>query len=141
MNRAVDRMRLRNYLAGLTALGEFGTGGAPSVTDYAADGSYGPLSPEDLSKLDRALTPVEQKAVDDWQNADADKQLAAVRKQGGPRSSTVSVTSKGAVVRADPTPPPAEEPSGLFGLAWWQLGLIGIGVTAIGVGAYEAVTG
>lgn len=32
-----------------------------------ADPVYGPPSPADLAKLDRKLTPAEQKAVDDYQ--------------------------------------------------------------------------
>lgn len=79
-------------------IGDFGTGNAPSV-DLA---EFGPLSPEQLSKLNRPLTDAEQKAVRDWESQQTDAMLAAERAKGGPRSSTVSVTEKGAVLKADP---------------------------------------
>ena len=91
-------MHLRKYLRELDQLaGDFDmvigaktAGVANPASDY--DASYGPLSPEQLAKLDRALTPAEQKAVEDWQASQSDAQLAAERAKGGPQSATVSVT-------------------------------------------------
>lgn len=56
------------------ALGDMGTGGAPSVV---TDEEYGPLSPEQLSRVGRPLTAAEQKAVNDWIAENLKKQEAA----------------------------------------------------------------
>lgn len=131
-------------------LGDVGTGGAPSVDLQ----EYGPLSPEQLSKLDRVLTAAEQKAVSDWQSQQAEAQLAAERAKGGPRSETVSVTAKGATIRAPQSPRPRMAQAGLVPVSaagalgfwsqplWegsqtkrWQGAAIGAAVVAIALGA------
>ena len=66
-------------------------------------------TPEQLSKLDRALTPEEYARVSAWQSGQADAMLATERAKGGPRSETVAVTSQGAVIRA-PAPSPRKFP-------------------------------
>jgi hypothetical protein len=120
-----------------TFAGDAGTGGAPSLPL----GDYGPLSPAQLATLDRKLTPAEQKAVTDWQVSQADALLATQRKKGGPTSSTMSVTSKGAVIKSDSSGP------GFFSFQvpgidrpLWQVILGGLGVVAMGVGVYSLAT-
>lgn len=126
-----------DYLIGLCVLGDAGTGGAPSLPVDTSYADYGPFTPEQLSKLDRALTPAEQRAVDKWQSAQADAQLAAERAKGGPTSEEVSVTRKGAVIRAKPEPKPA--PAAQEGTPAWLIALGVVGVVAVGAGAWMAV--
>ena len=111
-----------DYMVGMTVLGA------------SSDEAYGPLSPAQLADLNRALTPAEQKAVDDYQNKQAEAQLAAVRKQGGPRSSTVTVTSKGAIIKSD-------APTGESDWPAWKIALIGAGGLAVVVGLGMMVFG
>jgi len=116
--------------------------GASAASDYGAD--YGPLSPAQLATLDRALTPAEQKAVDDYQSSAADQTLVTERAKGGPQSVDVSVTPKGATIRAVPQPraqpivrvQPKVLQAGMApaGLAWWQIALLILGGGAVVVG-------
>ncbi len=107
--------------------------------EYIPD--YGPPSPESISKLDRALTPAEQKVVENWQEFQANQQLAAVRSQGGPKSETVAVTPQGAVLRAEEPIPVYGPPLSAFrpvaptvqktqGIPTWQIVLAGAGGAA-----------
>jgi hypothetical protein len=70
---------------------------------FGAD-EYGPLSPEQLSKLDRVLTPAEQKSVDDWQTSQSNAAQKTEETKGGP-TATITVTPKGAVVTSKVTKP------------------------------------
>lgn len=107
-----------------------------AASDYNP-GEFGPLSPDQLAKLDRALTPAEQKAVDDWQSRDADVQLSQERAKGGPRSETVTVTSKGAIIKsAAPKNAPPWWEAQIMGLPLWQVLLGAAGASAMGVGIY-----
>lgn len=94
-------MMPRSYMVGLDVLGFFGAPTGTASGPTAPEPDVGPLSPEQLSKLDRALTPAEQKVVDDWQASQADAALAAERAKGGPTSSTVAVTAKGATIKSN----------------------------------------
>jgi hypothetical protein len=106
---------MRAHVIGMAVLGDMGTGSAPSVTDYPASGEYGPLSPEQLSKLPRDLTPTEKAAVAEW--------------RGGALPPAQSRS-----------PMPQKREPGFFDqFAWWQLALGGLGLGAIGLGLYKAV--
>lgn len=98
-----------------------------TASDYGA--SYGPLSPDQLAQLDRKLKPDEQAAVDRAQSSAADKQLADVRKGGGPQSATVAVTPGGAVIKSLGTKSDARP--------WWQWALVAVGVAGVGFGVYQ----
>lgn len=141
MSGAIDRWRARRYLDSLDVMGDMGTGGAPSVApDYGPDKDFvGPMTPSQLAALNRKLTPAEQATVDADQATDADRQLAAERKKGGPKSATVSVGPHGAVIKSEGKPPGAPPTPGLWGLPWWQLALAGLGIAAIGTGVVVAV--
>lgn len=89
----------------------------------------GPMSPQQLADLDRVLTPAEQAAVTAYQSGEANAQLAEVRKSGGPRSKTVEVTERGAVIQARPV-------KASMGIQWWQIALGALGVAVVGGGVY-----
>lgn len=87
---------------------------------------FGPISPAELSQLDRKLTPAEQKAVDDYQSKQGDADLAQERAKGGPQSATVSVTPQGAIIKALGQKP--KTPSDIS-MAWMiAIPLVGIGL-------------
>ena len=67
------------------------------------------LSPEALSNLDRALTPAEQKRVDDWQAGVSDRMQKDEEAKGGP-TATANVTAKGATVAANKAPGSLNDP-------------------------------
>lgn len=135
MSRSVDRMRAKKH------------------RNIIGDDAYGPLSPEDLSKLDRALTPAEQQAVDDWQASQAAAALAAERAKGGPQSATVSVTPHGTTIQAVKAAPKQNTHSTATNpvhsthtgsvkespFPWWQVGLGSVGVLVIGFGLYSVL--
>jgi hypothetical protein len=81
-----------------------------------------PLTPEQLSNLDRVLTPEEQKIVDAWQAKQAAGMQAAEESKGGPKAA-ITVTPKGALVKAFKGEPSPEVP------AWlpWVPRAVGIG--------------
>jgi hypothetical protein len=106
---------------------------ANPASDYGAE--YGPLSPDQLADLNRALTPVEQQAVTDWQSKAADTQLVQERAKGGPQSATVEVTPKGAVVRA--LPMVERRVVTKASIPWWMIGLGALGAAAVGYGVYR----
>ncbi len=137
------RLHKRDYREALDQLAEILGAAVPNPkSDYGQD--YGPLSPEQLAKLDRALSPAEQKAVEDWQAQQSDAALAAERAKGGPQSATVSVTEKGAVIKslAQPSRSVLSPPwVGPFGLNWWQALLLGLGVVVTGTGLVWAFSG
>lgn len=87
---------------------------------------YGPVSPEQLSKLyDRPLTAAEYAAVSAYESKKTDEDLAKERAKGGPRSEEVAVTSKGAIIRkVEPTQWP-----------WLKIAQV-VGLIAVGVGFY-----
>ena len=140
----------RRFARGLDALlGDMGTGGAPSVITPGEE--YGPLSPEQLSRLGRPLTAAEQKAVNDWHAENARK--AAVTAKAPPARSPSQLSRPASPpLYASSAAPPVASPmlspasaltagasSGfLEGAAWWQIGLGVVGVLAIGTGFYMA---
>jgi hypothetical protein len=122
---------IASYLLG--AVDILGAAVANPASDYGAD--YGPLSPDQLAQLDRALTPAEQAAVDEAQGKAADTTLKVERAKGGPQSATVEVTPKGAVIKSLGTRvvPMVRR----AGIPWWQIALAAAGCAAIGVGLYK----
>ena len=101
---------------------------------------YGPVSPEQLAKLDRKLTPEEQRAVSEWQSKQSDAELTAERAKGGPHSTTVSVTPQGAVIRSLATPTVPFYESKVLGMPAWQLALLGVAGIAAGVAGWKIVS-
>lgn len=68
------------------------------ASDYGPDTPTGPLSPEQLSTLNRALSPSELEAVRAWQEERDEAQRVALRAAGAPQSRAISVTPQGAVI-------------------------------------------
>lgn len=105
---------------------------APVATTVAPAPAPAPssanLTPAQLAALDRALTPAEQKIVDDWQEAQANAQGDAEEAKGGPKAVAVNVTPQGAVIQAQPAQP-MQIPWGLI------LGVLGAAV--VGYGMYS----
>lgn len=101
---------------------------------------YGPVSPEQLSKLDRKLTPEEQRAVSEWQSKQSDAELAAERAKGGPQSMTVAVTPQGAVIRSLATPAVPFYMHEVAGMPAWKLGLLGLAGIAAAVVGWKIVS-
>lgn len=107
--------------------------------------TFGPLSPEDLVKLDRKLTPEETTAALAWQAQQAEAYLAAERAKGGPQSQTVSVTEKGAVIERQPAPrlgqprPAAVPVPTATGVKWWHVLGIVAGAAALGYVTYQTI--
>lgn len=107
--------------------------------------TLGPVSPAQLAQLDRALTPAEQKAVDDYQAQQSNAAQAAEEQKGGPKA-TATVTAHGASVSKSPVSPApgraAPAPAGGFlaRSAWdggpkvWQAALGGVGAIGLVVG-------
>lgn len=120
-----------SYLLGLDVLGAAAV--ANPASDYGAE--YGPLTPDQLADLNRALTPVEQQAVTDWQSRAADTALKVERAKGGPQSATVEVTPKGAVIKALPVV--ERQVVRKAAMPWWQIALAVLGAGAISVGVYK----
>jgi len=135
MSRTLDKHRLlTKYRRGLDSFGATKLGVVNSASDYGA--TYGPLSPADLEKLDRTLTPAEMTAVRDWREKEGDAALAAVETGGGPVAKTITVTAKGAVLER-----PRTWIDDLLDRPWWQLCIAAAGVVAVGAGGYMLVRG
>ena len=100
LDKATDDALFR--FAGKRGMPDAATMAKLSAPTYGYD--QGPMSPEQLAKLDRALTPAEQAVVTAWQSREADTMLETERAKGGPQSETVSVTPQGATIRAQPSP-------------------------------------
>lgn len=105
-------------------------------TTAIGDEFVGPLSPEQLSKLDRALTPAEQRDVDRWQSQQADEMQRAEEAKGGPKA-TITVTPKGAIVRAKAEEIEKDEGERPI----WQYVLAAIGVVTAAVAMYLGLRG
>lgn len=126
--------------------------GGPKKT-FIGDEDYGPVSPAQLATLDRALTPAEQKAVDDFQAS----QSTAAQKQEEAKPFVNPLTGKLTKVTTAFTPGAAaptksvalvpvpkgvkpEEETLLFGRPVWQVILTAIGVIVAGGALYAGVT-
>ncbi len=96
-----------------------------------SDADYGPISPAQLANLDRALTPAEQKAVDDYQSHQADAMQAAEEKKGGPKA-TATITTSGGTVTQSPTytKPGTPIPVADTGRPMWQYAVAAVAVVA-----------
>lgn len=127
---------MNDYLNGCDVLG---AGYQGTAADYKTNPT-GPLSPAQLADLDRVITSDEQAAVTAWQSGEAEQQLTAVRQGGGPRSETVTVTSKGTTIAAKKSPLAVKAPaptSSKAAVPWWAwLLVIGGGLVVIGGATY-----
>lgn len=93
----------------------------------AAPASSGGMSPAQLAALDRALTPSEQKIVDDWQSGQADASEADEERSGGPLAA-IKVGPAGAVLSKINDVTSSFTPI--------QLIVGGVGIVAIGLGVF-----
>lgn len=93
---ARDILEARRRRAARSAIG---------ASDYGPDTPTGPLSPEQLSQIDRALSPAEREAVRAWQEERDEAQRAVLRAAGAPQSRAISVTPQGAVIQRPRTRP------------------------------------
>lgn len=139
-----------------------GTGGVPSVPN---DQGFGPMSPAQLATLSRPLTDAEKKAVAEWrfdQESRArvtqnERDLDASRRapfgtgaRPGSVTSAYSLPSSIAPSKGRPLTE-TEKAKGakgnesfltkdaFWGLKRWQVGLLGVGVLAVGAGVVIAV--
>ena len=98
------------------------------------------MTPEQLSKLDRALTPAEYERVAKWQEGQSDNALAEVRKTPGPRAE-MEVTAKGASLKTMNADGFFSRNVPVVNLPFWQVVLGGLGVLAVLIGGASLVVG
>lgn len=104
----------------------------------------GALSPAELQALDRVLTPVEQKIVEDYQAAQADAALAAERKEvytdpktGQKRTAQVTYEEGPAMPWLGPMgkllsiTPKAKPVTPVPGVEWWKIAAYGLAALAM----------
>lgn len=128
-------------------------GAAQGLTTPTGTLSKHNLDPAYLESLDRALTPIEQKIVDDYQiaKANAAQQHEESTPYRNPETGRVARLQPAEYVPGDHikitklptyTITKIDEPAAAVKhhLEWWQIALLALGAVGLGVGGYELLS-